>query len=40
LAVGKQESHKFDVETFNLRKLNELKFRKHYHIKFTKMFAA
>jgi hypothetical protein len=35
LAVGKQESNKFDVEKFNLWKLNELKIRKQYHIKIT-----
>jgi hypothetical protein len=40
LAVSKQGSHKFDVEKFNLRKLNELKVRKHYHIKITKRSAA
>jgi hypothetical protein len=40
LAVSKQKSHKFDVEKFNLRKLNELKVRKHFHIKITQRFAA
>jgi len=29
-AVNKQTSKKFDVERFNLRKLNELEVRKHY----------
>jgi len=28
LTVSKQEAQKFDVERFNLRKLNELKARK------------
>ena len=40
LTVSKQDSHKFDVEKFNLRKLNELKVRKRYHTKITKRFAA
>jgi hypothetical protein len=40
LAVNKQESHKFNVEKFNLRKLNELKVRKQYPIKITQRFAA
>ena len=40
LAVSKQESHKLDVEKFNLRKLNGLKVRKHYHIKIINRFAA
>jgi hypothetical protein len=40
LAVSKEESHKFDEEKCNLWKLNELKFRKHNHIKITKRFAA
>jgi hypothetical protein len=28
------------VEKFNLRKINELEVRKHYHIKITKRFVA
>jgi len=40
LAVIKQAAQKFDVESFNLRKLNELEFRKEYQIKISKMFAA
>jgi hypothetical protein len=35
LAVTKQETQKFDVERFNLRKLNELKARKQYQIKIS-----
>jgi hypothetical protein len=30
----------FDGKKFNLRKLNELKFRKKYHIEITNRFAA
>ena len=40
LAVSKQTAQKFDGETFNLRKLNELEVRKQYHIEITKRFAA
>ena len=32
LAVSKQEAHKFDVGTFNLRKLSEKEIRKQYQI--------
>jgi predicted CopG family antitoxin len=32
LAESKQEAHKFDVGTFNLRKLSEMEVRKHYQI--------
>jgi hypothetical protein len=40
LTVSKQAGQKFDVEVFNLRKLNELKFRKQYRIKISNRFAA
>ena len=40
LAVSKPAAHKFDVERFNLRKLNELEVRKHYQTDITKRFAA
>jgi hypothetical protein len=40
LAVSKQAAQKFDVEIFNLRKLNELKVRKQYQIKISNRFAA
>jgi len=40
LAVSKQKTHKFDVERYNLRKRSELEVTKHYHIKFSKGFAA
>ena len=32
LVVSKQAAQKFDVERFNLRKLNELEVRKQYQI--------
>jgi len=40
LAVIKQTTQKFDVESFNLRKLNELEFRKDYQIEISKRSAA
>jgi len=40
LAVSKQAAQKFDVERFNLMKLNELEVRKQYHIKISNGFAA
>jgi hypothetical protein len=40
LAVRKQETQKIDREKFNLRKLDDLEFRKQYRIKITNRFAA
>jgi len=40
LAVSTQAVQRFDGERFNLRKLNELEFRKQYQIQFTNRFAA
>ena len=40
LAVSKQAAQKFDGEWFNLRKLNELEFRKQYQIEISNRFAA
>jgi hypothetical protein len=40
LAVSKQATQTFDGERFNLRKLNELKVRKHYQIEITNRFSA
>ena len=37
LAVSKQGAHKFDMERFNLRKLEV---RKQYHIKISNRFAS
>ena len=40
LAVNKQAAQKFDVERFNIRKLNELEVRKRYWIEISKRCAA
>jgi len=40
LAVSKKATQKFDVERFNLRKLNDLEVRKQYQIKISDRFAA
>ena len=40
LAASEQAAQKFDGEWFNLRKLNELEFRKQYQIQITNRFAA
>jgi len=36
----KQEAQEFDVQRFNVRKLNELEFRKQYQIEIANRFAA
>jgi len=40
LALSTQAAQRFDGEWFNLRKLNELEFRKQYQIQITNRFAA
>ena len=40
LTVSKQAAQKLDGERFNLRKPNELEFRKQYQIEISKRFAA
>ena len=40
LAVNQQAAQKFDVEIFNLRKLNELEVKEKYKIEITNRFAA
>ena len=40
MAVSKQAAQIFDLERFNLRKLNELEIRKQYQIEITNRFAA
>jgi hypothetical protein len=40
LAVSKEAAQKSDVETFNLRKQNELEVRKQYQIEISNRFAA
>ena len=40
MAVSAQEVQKFDVERFNVRKLDELEVRKQYEIKISYRFAV
>jgi hypothetical protein len=40
LTVSKEVAQKFDRESFNLKKLNELEVRKQYHIDVTNRLAA
>jgi len=40
LPVCIQAAQKFDVERFNVRKLNEMEVRKQYQIKILHRFAA
>jgi len=40
LTVSKKAAQKFDVEKFNLRKLNELEVREWYQIKISNRFDA
>jgi len=40
LAVSKQTAQKFEGERFNLKKLNELEFRKQYKIEISNSFEA
>jgi hypothetical protein len=40
LAVRKHAVQKFDVERFNLTKLNDLEVREQYQIEITNRFAA
>jgi len=40
LAVSRPAAQKFDMERFNLRKLNELEVMKQYQIKISNSFAA
>jgi len=39
-AASKQTAQNVDVETFNLRKISEVQFSKHYHIKISNRFAS
>ena len=39
-AASKQAAQNFDVEMFNLRKINELQFSKQYRIKISKRFSS
>jgi hypothetical protein len=40
LAVSKQAAQNFDMDRFNLMKLNELEVRKKYRIKISNRFSA
>ena len=40
LAVSKEAAQKFDLDRFNIRKLNELEVKKQYQIEISKKFAA
>jgi hypothetical protein len=40
LAVNKQRSHRFNMERFNLRKLNEVEGKEQYHAEVSNRFAA
>jgi hypothetical protein len=40
LAVNKQLSHKFHVERFNLKKLNEVEGKEKYRVEISNRFAV
>jgi hypothetical protein len=40
LAVSKQRTHKFHVETLNLKKLKEERGKEQYHVEVSNRFAA
>jgi hypothetical protein len=40
LAENKQGSHKFHMERFNLKKLNEVEGKEKYHVEVLNRFAA
>jgi hypothetical protein len=40
IAVTKQGSHKFQMERFNLKKLNEIEAKDKYHVQVSNRFAA
>jgi hypothetical protein len=40
LAVNKQRSHRFHMERFNLKKLNEVEAKEKYHAEVSLRFAA
>jgi hypothetical protein len=39
LAVNKQRSHRFHMERFNLKKLNEVKGKEQFHVEVSYRFA-
>jgi hypothetical protein len=40
LAVGRQTTHRFRIERFNLKKLNEVDGKEQYHVEITNRFTA
>jgi hypothetical protein len=40
LAVNKQRSHRFHMERFNLKKLNEVEDNEQYHVEVSNRFAS
>jgi hypothetical protein len=40
IAVNKQGSHKFHMESFNLKKLNRLEGKEKYHVEVSSKFAV
>jgi hypothetical protein len=40
LAVNKQRSHRFLIESFNLKKFNEVKGKEQYRVEVSNRFAA
>jgi hypothetical protein len=38
--VNKQKSHRFNTETFNLKKLQEVEVKQNYHFEVSNRFAA
>jgi hypothetical protein len=40
LAVNKQRTHRFHMERFNLKKLNEVKGKEQFHVEVSNRFAT
>jgi hypothetical protein len=40
LAMKKQRTHRFHMESFNLKKLNEVEGKERYHVGVSNRFAA
>jgi hypothetical protein len=40
LAVNKQRSQRFDMERFNLKKLNEVQGKEQFHVEVSNRFAV
>jgi hypothetical protein len=40
LALNKRRSHKFHIERFTLKKLNEVASKEEYHVEVSNRFAA